>query len=179
MFAKITNEKLKNRKTLNNNLVKKLKADCKMCLNGFDAIENKIFPKKTTTILYQLENHLKIYCVDDKPVLAQLGTGQVIPNLIIAMENKGLMPAVYVDEGAVRALLKGADLMAPGIKEMGGEFEEGQVVEIRLLKQEIPFAIGVAKVSSDEIDPKTKGVAITIAHILKDELWNRRNNIMG
>ena len=69
--------------------------------------------------------------------------------------------------------------MARGIKEMGGVFEDGLVVEIRLLKQEIPFAIGVAKVSSDEIDPKTKGVAITIAHILKDELWNRRNNIMG
>ncbi|KAH0793004.1 PUA domain containing protein [Histomonas meleagridis] len=177
MFAKLDENKLKKKATLKNNLLQKLKTEAKKYMKGFEEIEDKLFPKKTVVVVYHLENHLELYAVQDKPVLFRLGSGQVFPHLFIAMSYPGMLPAVYVDDGAVRALLRGADLMAPGIKQLPEPFEAGQVIEIRLLEQTVPFALGLAKVDSTEINANTKGVAIEIVHILKDDLWNKRNGL--
>ena len=177
MFAKLDDSKLKKRANLKNNLLQKLKKEASKYMNGFEQIQDKIFPKKTVVVVYHLENHLQLYAVEGKPVLFELGSGQVFPHLYIAMTYPGMLPAVYVDDGAVRALLRGADLMAPGIKNMPDAFEAGQVIEIRLLEQTVPFALGVAELDSTEINNNTKGLAIKIVHILKDDLWNKRNGL--
>jgi predicted RNA-binding protein (TIGR00451 family) len=91
------------------------------------------------------------------------------------MEHPGLLKAVYVDDGAVKALLNGADLKKPGIKRMPESFTKGEVVEVRLLDTEIPFAIGVCEVDSTEIVPDAKGPGVKILHILRDEAWKRRD----
>jgi predicted ribosome-associated RNA-binding protein Tma20 len=56
---------------------------------------------------------------------------------------------------------------------MSKGFEKGAVLEIRLRDAAVPFAIGVALMSSDEITPETKGTAIAIVHVLQDGLEGR------
>ena len=172
MFAKLGPDRLKKRANLKNNLLQKLKNDTIESMPAFEGIWPQIFPKKSLVVVYRLEEHVSLYAVDEKPVLVQLNEGQVIPHLKIAMEYPGLLPCVYVDDGAVKALLRGADLMAPGIKKLGETpFEEKQVIEIRLLGTTVPFAIGIAKYGSEQITPDVKGLAITVCHIMRDALY--------
>ena len=177
MFKKLPAEKLKKKASLKTNLLQKLKQRAAESMPLFPEIEDDLFPKKTPVIVYHLEDHKAIYAVNDKPVLAELSHGEVIPHLEVAIAHPGLLKCVYVDDGAVKALLRGADLKAPGIKQYGDEFEEGDIIEVRLLETDIPFAIGVAAASSAAVKESGKDTAITIAHILKDGLWDKRNGM--
>lgn len=177
MFAKFGADKLKRRANLKNNLLAKLKQQAEASMPKIGQILDTLFPKKKPVIVYHLDDHAALYAVDDKPVLVELGGGQVFPLLKYAMEYPGLLPCVYVDDGAIKALKKGADLMAPGIKQCPQSFDSGEVIEIRLLETTIPFAIGVTTVSYDEMLENNKGVAIQVKHVLGDGLWNIRDGI--
>ena len=151
MFQKLGPEKLKKHTTLKSNLLTKLKQTAVKEMPMIAAIIDELFPKKTPVIVYNIEQHVKLYAVDNKPVMVEIHNGEVFPMLRTAIEYPGLLPVVYVDEGAVRALLRGADLMAPGIKQIPQSFQAGQIIEVHLLDQDTPFMVGLAKVSSDEI----------------------------
>lgn len=177
MFKKLPAEKLKKRANLKTNLLQKLKQRAVQTMPRFQDIEDEVFPKKAPVIVYHLEEHRALYAVNDKPVMIELSHGELIPHLDIAIAHPGLLKCVYVDDGAVKALLRGADLKAPGIKQFGEDFEEGEPLEIRLLETDIPFAVGFAVASSDSIKESGRDTAITIVHILKDGLWEKRKGM--
>ncbi len=75
---------------------------------------------------------------------------------------------VNVDEGAARAVLRGADLMAPGIKNFT-EFPEEAIVLVKLDDSEL--AIGKAIVDSNTLSKMERGKAIKILHYKGDKIW--------
>lgn len=163
--------------TIGGKELKNLKEGILKSMPEFSQIEKDYFAKNAKIAKLKVDNHLFVYTFNGKPLFFQVPGNQVCPNLILVLEYPDLLPCVYVDEGAVRALLRGADLMAPGIKQCPQEFEEGQVIAIRLLDQEEAFAIGVSVVSSEDIKRNPKNTAIEIKHILKDALWEARDGI--
>lgn len=171
MFAKLPAEKLKKHTTLKSNLLTKLKQTAIKEMPMIEGIIDELFPKKTPVIVYSIEQHVKLYAVENKPVLVEIQNGEVFPMLRTAIEYPGLLPVIYVDEGAVKALLRGADLMAPGIKQIPKAFTAGQIVEVHLLDQDTPFMVGLAKVSSDEIKGGKTGIAVQNLTILRDALY--------
>jgi PUA-domain protein len=80
------------------------------------------------------------------------------------------LPNVVVDMGAIRFVCNGADVMAPGISEMG-EFNEGDLVVIRDVTHGKALAIGVANKSSADIEASKKGKVIRNIHYVGDKLW--------
>ncbi len=80
------------------------------------------------------------------------------------------LPIVVVDMGAIRFICNGADVMAPGIAEMGS-FEAGDLVVIRDVTHGKALAIGVANKSSVEIEMSKKGKVIKNLHYVGDKLW--------
>jgi len=80
------------------------------------------------------------------------------------------LPKVVVDMGAIRFVCNGADVMAPGITEMGS-FNEGDIVVIRDMNHGKALAIGVANKSSAEIEMSKKGKVIRNLHYVGDKLW--------
>lgn len=176
MFQKLPAEKLKKHTTLKSNLLTKLKNQAIKEMPLIEGIMDELFPKKTPVIVYSIEQHLKLYAVDNKPVLVELGTGDVFPMLRTAINYPGLLPVVYVDEGAVKALLRGADLMAPGIKMVPKEFAKGAIVQVHLLDCDQPFMIGQAEISSEEVKG-AKGLAIKNLTILRDALYMAHNGL--
>lgn len=54
-------------------------------------------------------------------------------------ENPEMLPSIVVDEGATRALLSGAKLMAPGVVSIPDEFKINEIYPIRCRDHE-PFA---------------------------------------
>ena len=77
---------------------------------------------------------------------------------------------VVVDMGAIRFVCNGADVMAPGIAEMG-IFKEGDLVVIRDVTHGKALAIGVANKSSADIEASKKGKVIRNIHFVGDKLW--------
>ena len=65
------------------------------------------------------------------------------------------MPTVQVDRGAIRFVLKGADVMCPGLTSAGGRLEGGMAQEtaVAILAEgkEHAVAIGITKMSSDDM----------------------------
>lgn len=80
------------------------------------------------------------------------------------------LPNVVVDMGAIRFVCNGADVMAPGITEMGS-FESGELVVIRDVTHGKALAIGIANKSSSDIERSKKGKVIKNLHYVGDKLW--------
>jgi PUA domain protein len=109
----------------------------------------------------------KVYILDDSPDFIQDGDG-VYPHLGSLKVN--LLPSVVVDMGAVPYVCNGADVMAPGIKEMDA-FDEGDLVVVRDITHGKALAVGKGLKSSAEIEASRKGRVIHSLHYVGDKLW--------
>ena len=167
----LDSQRLKKRSNLKNNLLNSLKDTVTEQIPAIAPILPTLFPKKSPVIVYRLEDHVSLYAVANKPVLFETGDHIISPTLFIAMHYPGMLPAVYIDEGAVKAIFRGAFLMAAGVKEIPSQFPANQVVEIRLLGQSVPCALGVSQISSEELASQPKGQGILVLTFLRDSLY--------
>jgi PUA domain protein len=72
--------------------------------------------------------------------------------------------------GAVPYVCNGADVMAPGIKDMD-QFDAGDLVVVRDVAHGKALAVGKALKSSSDIEKNRKGRAIENLHYVGDSLW--------
>ena len=77
---------------------------------------------------------------------------------------------VTVDMGAVKFVVNGADVMAPGIVEADPALQPGDWCWIRDEKNKQPLAVGQCLVPGSAM-PRGKGKAVKSIHHLGDKLW--------
>ena len=167
----LDSQRLKKRSNLKNNVLNALKETAAEQIPTIAPILPKLFPKKVPVIVYRLEDHVSLYAVNNFPVLFETGDNYVAPTLTLAMHYPGLLPVVYIDDGAVKAVFNGAFLMAAGVKEVPSQFPANQIVEIRLVGQTMPCALGLCQISSEELAQKPKGQGILVLTFLRDSLY--------
>jgi predicted RNA-binding protein (TIGR00451 family) len=85
--------------------------------------------------------------------------------------NAGKLPSVYVDKGALRFLVSGADVMRPGIRKTD-PFQKDAAVAVRGEDNNVAVCIGIALFSSEEMMAMAKGKAIKNIHHMGDAIWN-------
>jgi PUA-domain protein len=78
---------------------------------------------------------------------------------------------VTVDMGAIRFVMNGADIMAPGITEADPALASGDWCWIRDEKNGQPLAIGKCVMSGPEMSGNTKGKAVAMIHHIGDKMW--------
>ncbi|EAY18091.1 putative domain 2 family protein [Trichomonas vaginalis G3] len=171
MFFRFKLEKAKNKKTLGSAMISKLREAASATMPLFPEIENDYLPKKAPVTVFGLQDHAKLYFVGNYPAVVELGHGEVFPHLRIAMENMGLLRTIVVDEPTARAVMRGADLMAPGVNGMDEDFHEGDIVQIVLMGESIPFAICQMQREGADILKNPKGKACKTLHTMKDDLF--------
>ena len=64
---------------------------------------------------------------------------------------------ITVDMGAVRFVVNGADIMAPGIVDVDSDIEEGDLVWMRDVNNNKPLAVGIALAAGPDIKGMGKG----------------------
>ena len=79
---------------------------------------------------------------------------------------------VSIDEGAIRFICNGADVMGPGITGADLAIQAGDNVWVRDAKHLKPLAIGKALVDGRTLASKAPGKAVKNLHYIGDELWN-------
>ncbi len=89
-----------------------------------------------------------------------------------SLATLALFPQAMVDEGAIKFLLNGADVMRPGIRRFDEWGEAGKMVVIREEKKGRAIAVGPAAVPSAEAEGMTKGGCIKNVHHVGDRYWN-------
>ncbi len=95
---------------------------------------------------------------------------ELIPTLCWVMDAKVNLPYVVVDEGAVKALSRGADLFAPGIVSYNCECKPNDIVLARTVTG-IPVAVMKVLISKEEAINTKKGKFAQNLHWIGDEIW--------
>ncbi|MDG7008228.1 MAG: hypothetical protein JRN06_08280 [Nitrososphaerota archaeon] len=89
----------------------------------------------------------------------------------------GLFPSAIVDEGAIRFLLNGADVMRPGIRKLDDWGAAGRMVVVKEEKKGRAIAVGTSMVSSAEAQGMAKGGCIRNLHHVGDRFWSLHRSL--
>jgi PUA domain protein len=115
------------------------------------------------------EPECRFVVVDGKHTFVEK-EGALIP-FVGSQETLALLPSAYIDDGAIKFILKGADVMRPGIVRYDQWGGKDVLVVVRDEKKGRGLAIGRANVASEEMAGLTKGVSITNLHHAGDGFW--------
>ena len=112
----------------------------------------------------------EIFILNGKPLLARLD-GELFPTLAFE-EVLPFISRIVVDMGAVPYVCKGADVMAPGVVSVKGEFEENDLLLVMDERHGKPLAMGVALFNSQAMKNMKHGKIVKNIHHVGDKLWN-------
>jgi PUA domain protein len=111
----------------------------------------------------------KIFFLNRKPLFVER-KNRIVPSLI-NKEILSRLPSVVVDQGAVPFLCAGANVMAPGVRQVEGEFSPRQLVVVREERFHKSLIVGSAIVRSEEMEIQSKGKVIENIHYVGDDAW--------
>ncbi|KAK8156097.1 hypothetical protein BKA80DRAFT_336176 [Phyllosticta citrichinensis] len=149
---------------------------------------DQIIPKKEQLDLLKLPDRVSLYALGHDPLFYQHMDDPLIPHLTLIHKYPQCFKRMRIDRGAIRFVLSGASLMAPGLTSAGGrlpgcgdplydahgELNAGDVVVVEAEGKEHACLVGQLKVGTQEIKEKKKGVALDAGHYLGDGLWRMR-----
>ena len=125
--------------------------------------------------LIEPDDDVRFLVVDGEYTFVEVGDS-VLP-FVGSRPLLALLPSIYIDEGAVKFILKGADVMRPGITRYDDWGDKDRLVVIRDQGKERGLAIGKALVPSSEMAGMSKGVAIKNLQHAGDRVWESYKKI--
>jgi PUA domain protein len=112
----------------------------------------------------------QIYLVGGKALFVKVGE-RVLPTLLF-QEFATIAPKIVVDMGAVPYVCNGADVMAPGIVQVEGEFGKGDIVLVVDEKHGKPLALGESLGDAESVRNTRQGAVFKNVHFVSDKIWN-------
>jgi len=111
----------------------------------------------------------QIFLVNGRPLLFK-NENILLPTLFFT-EVLEKLAKIVVDMGAVPYVCKGADIMAPGIVRIDGEFGEGELVVVVDVKHGKPLSLGESLPDSTSARTMKQGVVVKNLHYVSDRFW--------
>ena len=142
--------------------------------NVAEAIKD-ILSSKKLLIAKCRDTQVQLLVVDNEILFFQHRDGAFFPTLRLLHRYPTIMPRMQVDKGAIPFVLGGSNIMCPGFTSAGGSLpfpiDAEQPVAIFAEGKQHPLAVGMTKMSTDDIVRVNKGVAVETYHYLMDGLW--------
>ncbi|KAM0512972.1 hypothetical protein ACHAPE_008332 [Trichoderma viride] len=160
----------------------------------------EILPKKASLASMKLPDRNTLYVLDSVPLFYQNDGSDLLPHLKLVHRFPQAFPSIRIDRGAIRFVLSGATLMAPGLTSAGGRLpvdgakplEEGKEMEQSIVEdgrwsrelakgepvvimaegKEEACAVGTLAAGTDEVKAKGKGPVVEDAHYLGDAVYD-------
>ena len=85
--------------------------------------------------------------------------------------NEKEYKSIYVDKGAIPYIIKGADIMRPGIRKIDENIEKGELILVKDETHGKILAIGFAELTSEDIKMQEKGKSVKIYHYVSDTYY--------
>ncbi len=156
---------VKRRYFLSKKNIKNLKKE----LNEFFENLDDIIPKKSDVEVVITDN-FDIILVDREPI-AFKKDDKIIPTIKLLLKSLPNKNLVVVDKGAIRFLIKGADVMAPGIVDADENIKEGDVVFVVDEEHKKPICVGIALMNGKTMKESNEGRAVKNLHYVGDKIW--------
>jgi len=152
--------------------------------------ERKVFLRKISEILGieaekifgskpQIEiidtKRCKLYLINGAPLIGVL-EGIIFPTLFFKKYVNHL-PKVTVDMGAVPYICNGADVMAPGVIRIDGDFEEKALVAVIDERNKRPIAVVYSLFNSEKTSSIERGKVFRNLHYVGDEIWRLMKDV--
>lgn len=96
---------------------------------------------------------------------------EVVPTLHALLKQNTILKKVIVDMGAVKFVIKGADIMRPGIRKLDENIVKNEFVVIVDETHGKPLAVGKMLFSGEEVMAMNSGKVIKNLHYIGDEIW--------
>lgn len=136
-----------------------------------------ILPKKNMTVGKGADN-IQFLVVNNEILFFSQRDGPWLPTLRLLHKFPAMMNRMQVDKGAIRFVLGGANVMCPGFTSKGGDIptnlDAGEPVAIYAEGKSHAMAIGILKMSTEQIKTINKGIAVETIHFLMDGLWQTK-----
>ena len=137
---------------------------------GMDDVLTDIITPKSRIEWIKLDQNQVLYAVDNV-LTFWLKDGKLIPLLSYLMKHPNPFKTVKVDEGAVKFVSKGANVMRPGIIKIDPSIKKGDIVTIIDPHHDRVLSVGEALYDTDKIEKMKDGKVITCVHSLTDNIW--------
>ncbi len=129
----------------------------------------RLLGSKTHVEVNEIET-TEIFIFNGRPLIAR-SNDELFPTLIFD-ELFPIIPTIVVDMGAVPYVCKGADVMAPGVVAIKGEFEANDLLLVVDERHGKPLAVGVALFNSETMKTINHGKTVRNLHFVGDKLWS-------
>jgi len=133
-----------------------------------------LFGSKVNVEVVESEN-CQVYIVNSKPAMFK---EDVLLPLLGFTEFIHVAPKVTVDMGAVPFVCKGANIMAPGIRCVEGEFSKGDLLVVVDEKHGKALALGESMFDSAVFKEIKNGPVIKTLHYVSDKYWNSAKGLL-
>ena len=97
---------------------------------------------------------------------------EIIPTLKFLLQHDALKK-ITVDMGAVKFIVKGADIMRPGITKIDENIQKNEIIVVVDETHNKPLAVGRVLFNSEELNSMNSGNVIKNIHYVGDETWKR------
>lgn len=132
--------------------------------------------RKSKWEVAQLGRDGVVYIIDGNPMIVEF-SGELIPSLKALSDGLIELPRITVNVGAVKHIVNGADVMAPGIVKVEGDFERDEPVVVIDERYGRPLCVGIALVSSSEVAAMSKGRVVKNLHHAGDKIWSKLKDL--
>ncbi|MDA3856486.1 MAG: DUF1947 domain-containing protein [Candidatus Woesearchaeota archaeon] len=112
-------------------------------------------------------NDSVIYNANEKFLIIK--DDKYIPHLKSVDDSK--YSSVYVDKGAIPFVIKGADLMRPGIQKIEDNINKNDIILVKDENHNKTIAIGISMFSSEDMQNQEKGKSVKIIHYVGDSYY--------
>lgn len=167
---------------LRNSDVKRLKTRLQQDFPHIAPYLDEILPKKDTPKSIKCQDHIELITDSSgQPLFFHYRDSQsYIPLLTLLHKYPFMLRPQQVDKGAIRFVLSGANIMCPGLTSPGAKLCEApkdSICAVMAEGKEHALAIGILKMSTQDVQQINKGVGIETLHYLNDGLWNIKQGL--
>jgi malignant T-cell-amplified sequence len=134
-------------------------------------------PRSAQVEILEPDEETKFVIIDGRFTFVSEGHGGAYLPYVGSADAVGLFPSVSIDEGAVKYIIKGADVMRPGISKYDDWGEAGKLVVVREDQKGRAAAVGRTAVASSEMAELKKGNCVKNLHHAGDKFWNSYKKI--
>ncbi|MHA1686611.1 MAG: DUF1947 domain-containing protein [Candidatus Heimdallarchaeaceae archaeon] len=128
-----------------------------------------ILPKQENIERIVTEKYV-LYFLKGKPILFEI-QNRIFPTIYCVREYNIILPKAVVDLGAIKYIVNGADVMAPGIVYFDTNIKNNAIIAIHEEKADSVLAIGISLINGEEFKNKKSGKVIKNVHHLNDDIW--------
>ncbi|ORM40518.1 Malignant T-cell-amplified sequence 1 -like protein [Babesia sp. Xinjiang] len=174
MARKFSTEDIVSQNLIKSSIQRGIKLAIASQFPGFRGTIDAVMPKKGNIILAKCQDHLTLLLVGGEIAFFQKRDGPWVPSLRLVHKYPHMMPKMQIDKGALKFILRGSNVMCPGLTSEGGymdDVDRGEVVQIVVDGREHACAVGVTTMSTAEIREKNKDMCIENLHYLNDGIW--------